>query len=193
MSHPSVSSIIVWSATSLCTFACSTASASFTLHSSYSSWSAAVGGGDATIDFNLGSITPVTTQYQSLGVTFAPFSATAFPSSTVASDGWLAVTGFLAEHKMTLTYATPQVGIGFDLIQSFFVDLYFQGTLIYSSPELNALVHGISGTQTFDKAVLRSVTGDTSKVDNIYVANPIPGPASAALLAAIGLGRRRRR
>jgi hypothetical protein len=94
---------------------------------------------------------------------------------------------------MTLTYATPQIGIGFDLIQSFFVDLYFQGTLIYSSPELNALVHGISGTQTFDRAVLRAATGDSSAVDNIYVANPIPGPASAALLAAIGLGRRRRR
>jgi hypothetical protein len=192
VSHSSVSSIIVWSATSLCTFACSTASASFTLHSSYSSWSAAVGGGDAKIDFNLGSITPVTTQYQSLGVTFPPFSATAGPSS-VASDGWVAITGFISGYAMTLTYATPQVGIGFDLIQSFIVDLYFQGTLIYSSPELNALVHGISGTQTFDKAVLRSVTGDTSAVDNIYVANPIPGPASAALLAAIGLGRRRRR
>jgi hypothetical protein len=173
------------------------ASASFTLHSSYASWSTAVGGGDATIDFNLGAITPVTTQYQSLGVTFGPFSATAGPGS-VASDGWLAITGFQSGHQMTLTYATPQVGIGFDLIQSFFVDLYLGGTLVYSSPALNALVHGISSTsQTFDKAVLRAVTGDNSRVDNIYVANPIPGAASVLAFAGLGFGlgggRRRRR
>lgn len=178
---------------STCLAVGSSAYGSVVVHTSYESWSAAVGGGDAIIDFDLGSSQDLFDQYGDLGV---HFGGTAFALTTSLGDGWGAITLF-PTFAMKLSYDSPQYGIGLDLINPFKVSLFSNGQLIYQSPQLNTfgpVFRGISTDVAFDTAVVQSIPSTTNgTLDNIYVSNPIPEPAAVWTFAMFAGGRRRRR
>jgi hypothetical protein len=168
--------------------------ADVTIHTTYAAWSAAIGGGDAKIDFNLGSAQQVTEQYADLGVHFLPGSTKA-GTMEWPSDGWGAWT-LSPNFAMTLDFDGPQYGIAADLGSWFSVKLYWQGNLTYQSPQLNQIqsFRGVTSTQPFDRAVFASIPSNaTGSLDNIYVSNPVPGPAALTVLTVGALACRRRR
>jgi hypothetical protein len=163
------------------------------IHTSYASWSTAVGGGDAKIDFNLGSAQELFDQYAGLGL---HFSGTAqVGSGGAAMDGWSAATLF-PNFATTIDFDADQVGIAFDLMTLFKVSLFKNGTLVGEVPQLNTfgpVFRGVTSDQAFDRVILQALPGTApGHFDNMYVANPVPGPGGAAI-AMLAFARMRRR
>jgi hypothetical protein len=164
------------------------------IHTSYASWSAAVGGGDAKIDFNLGSGQELFDQYGYLGAHFGGTLQTGTTSGD--ADGWAAVTLF-PTFAMTVDFDSDQTGAAFDLVWLFRASLYNNGTLVGEVPQLNTggpVFRGITSDQPFDRLVLQALPGGVpGSLNNMYIGNPIPGPAGAGVLVlALLRGRRRR-
>jgi hypothetical protein len=174
------------------------AHAGLTLYSSYAEWSGAIGGGDATINFDLGTAQEITSQYSALGVQFAPGTTyAAFDPFT--PDKWLGCNTFQTGYQFVADFDTPQFAIGFDMFPGpLQVELYSGGSLISVSPTLNpGFFFGFGGvvtTQGFDRMVLKAVDPQFFCVDNMYVGNPVPGPGAIAFAAFAAFpGSRRRR
>ena len=167
------------------------------IHTSYASWSTAVGGGDAKIDFNLGSAQELFDQYAGLGVHFNGTLQTGPISGPGDPDGWVAVTLF-PTFAMTVDFDSDQTGAAFDLGWIFKASLYKNGTLVGEVPQLNTfgpVFRGITSDQPFDRLVLQALPGGVpGSLNNMYIGNPIPGPAGAGVLVlALLHGRRRSR
>lgn len=163
------------------------------IHTSYASWSASVGGGDAKIDFNLGASQDLAGQYESIGVTF---DGTPFVTTMPSSDGWGVITPF-PTFSISATFETAQNGIAFDFMSLFKVSLFSSGVLVYQSPQLNTfgpVFRGLSTDFSFDKAVIESIPETVpGAIDNLYLANPVPGPGSAVIMMMALCVRQRRR
>ena len=165
------------------------------IHTSYASWSAAVGGGDAKIDFNLGSAQELFDQYAGLGVHFNGTLQTGPISGSGDPDGWAAVTLF-PSFAMTVDFDGDQTGAAFDLASLFKVSLYNNGTLVGEVPQINTfgpVFRGLTSDQPFDRLVLQALPGNApGHLNNMYVGNPVPGPGGAAI-AMMAFARTRRR
>jgi len=174
------------------------AHAGATIYTSYADWSAAIGGMDAKIDFNIGTPGLVTEQYAPLGAHFLPGSTSA-GVTTMDPDGWLGATTFQGGHKMIVDYDVPQFALAGDFISIFKVTFYLGDALVYASGPLSQTGEDFRGLvldSTFDRAVLERVPGpQLGLVANLYVGTPIPAPAAGAVLLAglLAGGRRRRR
>lgn len=163
---------------------------------SYTDWSAALGGGDATIDF-IGQSGFLTDQYASLGAHFLPGSA--FAAFTGVGDGWAAATTFPSGNKITLDFDSLQYGVGLNPNSLFKASLFLDGDLVFSSGQLSqtgGVFRGLLSSQPFNRVVFEAIPATAGSIDNIYVGNPIPAPGAGlvfGLAAAQSIGRRRRR
>lgn len=167
------------------------------IHTSYASWSAAVGGGDAKINFNLGSAQELFDQYAGLGVHFNGTLQTGPISSASDPDGWAAVTLF-PTFAMTVDFDSDQTGGAFDLASLFKVSLFNNGLLVGEVPQINTfgpVFRGLTSDEPFDRLVLQALPGNApGHLNNMYVGNPVPGPGAAAIvmMGLCSLRRRRR-
>ncbi len=185
-------------ATAACvSLGCATAaSAEVVLMTSQSAWSAALGGGDATLDF-IGLDGFLSDEYASLGVHFLPGSTVV--GSTSHGDNFAISTTFSFGYQVTIDFETLQYGVGLKPISLFSAALYLQGSLVYQSPPLTDASNkfrGFVSSQAFDRVVFKSLNGGPGGIDNVYIGNPIPGPGVVVALAAfgaLGASRRRRR
>lgn len=164
------------------------------VHTHYASWSATVGGGDAKIDFNLGSGQELFDQYDYLG---AHFGGTLQTGTTLGdADGWATVTLF-PTFAMSVDFDSDQTGAAFDLVWLFKASLYNNGTLLGEVPQLNTggpVFRGITSDQPFDRLVLQALPGGVpGSLNNMYVGNPVPGPGGVAIVMMALRSRRRRR
>ncbi len=163
---------------------------------SYTTWSSALGGGDAKIDF-IGQSGIISDQYSFLGANFLAGSTAA--GTTGIGDGWGAFPTFPGGNKITIDFATIQYGVGLNPISVYKASLYYQGELLYSSGALNVssgVFRGLLSTSGFDRVVFEPVGPGVGLIDNIYVGNPIPAPGVGLVLglaAAQSIGRKRRR
>jgi hypothetical protein len=178
-----------------CLGATSASHANVVILSSYSAWSTAIGGGDATLDF-IGQSGLITDQYASLGVHFLPGST--IGGTIGGGDNWGVTPTFGAGYQSTIDFDTLQYAVGVKPASQFSAALYFQGSLVYQSgPLVNAgyQFRGLISTQPFDRVVFKSLNGGPGGIDNIYIGNPIPAPGVAAAIAMVAgaAGRRRRR
>jgi opacity protein-like surface antigen len=176
--------------------AASAARADVVILTSYSAWSTAIGGGDATLDF-VGQSGFLSDEYASLGVHFLPGSTVAV-SPIGGGDNWGVAPTFGAGYQSTIDFDTLQYSVGIRPVSQFTAALYLQGSLVYQSgPLVNAefQFRGLISTQAFDRVVFTAVPFDPGGIDNIYIGNPIPAPGVAGVLAmvAVAPGRRRRR
>jgi hypothetical protein len=179
-----------------CLGATSASHANVVILTSYSAWSTAIGGGDATLDF-IGQSGLITDQYASLGVHFVPGSTIAI-SPIGGGDNWGVIPTFGDGYQSTIDFDTLQYAVGIKPKAQFSAALYLQGSLVYQSgPLVNAefQFRGLISTQPFDRVVFKSLNGGPGIIDNIYIGNPIPAPGVAAALAMVAgaAGRRRRR
>ncbi len=185
-------------ATAACvSLGCATAaSAEVVLMTSQSAWSAALGGGDATLDF-IGQAGFLSDQYASLGVHFLPGSTAAV--STSHGDNFAISPTFSFGYQSTIDFDTLQYGVGLKPIGLFSAALYLQGSLVYQSPPLTDASNkfrGFLSSEPFDRVVFTSIPFGPGLIDNVYIGNPIPGPGVGVALAAfgaLGASRRRRR
>jgi opacity protein-like surface antigen len=179
-----------------CLGATSASHANVVILTSYSAWSTAIGGGDATIDF-VGQSGFITDQYASLGVHFLPGSTIGI-APIGGPDGWGITPTFGAGYQSTIDFDTLQYAFGVKPKGQFTAALYLQGSLVYQSgPLINASFQfrGLISTQPFDRVVFTSIPFGPGTIDNIYIGNPIPAPGVAAALAMVAgaVGHRRRR
>jgi MYXO-CTERM domain-containing protein len=130
-------------------------------------------------------------QYAALGVHF-PDGNDVVVANGSFDDLWGVKGGFFQGPDIHLTFDTAQQWIAIDFPGSAIIDLYSQGSLVYSSPQFGQGFLGLIGTTTFDEARIISPFGSIH-VDNIYFGAPIPGPAPMALVALAALTSRRRR
>ncbi len=162
---------------------------------SYTDWSAALGGGDAKIDF-IGQSGFLTDQYASLGAHFLPGSA--FAAFTGVGDGWAAATTFPSGNKITLDFDSLQYGVGLNPNSLFKASLFLDGDLVFSSGQLSqsgGVFRGLLSSQPFNRVVFEAIPATAGSIDNIYIGNPIPAPGVGFILgcASVVLAERGRR
>jgi hypothetical protein len=144
-------------------------------------------------ELGLPSGTWLNEQYAYLGVHFTDGSDQIYQNAGFLQDGW-GLNGALDES--TLKFDAPMTTIAADFPGTVKIQLYSQGTLIYSSPLLgtSGLGHfvGLISTDPFDKAILTDIG---LFIDNLYFGPPIPAPGALAMLAlsALAAPHRRRR
>lgn len=183
-------------ALAMCWLVASSVHADVVIVNNYSSWSAALGGGDAKMDF-IGQSGFLSDQYAYLGAQFLPGGTVTV--NTALGDGWAIAATFPGGNKITIDFATGQYGVGLDLLNSYKASLYYQGELLFASGTLNissGVFRGLLSTSAFDRVVFEPVGLVVGKIDNVYVGNPIPAPGVGVILglsvAVAGVRRRRR-
>jgi hypothetical protein len=142
----------------------------------------------------------ITDQYQSLGVLFP--DATTWSVSNSASfpqDCWGAYNDINAPAQIRLVFDAPRYAIGAWFPGTLYAKLYWQGELVYSSPNLKTFLQspsfgGIVSSTPFDEVVFYRPSIHIA-IDDIYFGNAIPAPGAVALgvIATLAAGRRRRR
>ncbi len=179
------------SSTSLALALAASAHASFTVIKGVDNWNAQVGP-CTTLDFVFPTPKYLSTQYASLGAIFEGDEyAYDGPPNVFQQDGW----GCGADDgSVDITFLSPQYAIGAWFPGDLWADLYWQGQIIYQSPNLNTFplsyaFGGVLSTQPFDHVRLHK--GFTVAVDDVLF---IPSPGAMGLIALAGAagGRRRR-
>jgi hypothetical protein len=161
-----------------------------TLYEDFAEWQAATGS-IVSIDFtDLPQFTFVTDQYADQGVIFTDGDDIIFgPSPTFPSDGF----GIDGQGEFNLQFSSPQAWIGTHLVGTGQLQLFYLGTLIFTSNPYddNTGFVGFTSTELFD--AVRIFDDDPSVVfDNLHFG--VPGPGALPPLALAGLmGARRRR
>jgi hypothetical protein len=175
-------------------FTAQAAHAAVTLTGNFSTWSAQ-SGIVTELDFNLGSAQILSSQYESLGVTFPDGDdyVAYFEQADWTTDKWVLADSW-GDLKTTFLFTQPQIAVGFKFGTGHFFRLYAGESLIYSSPEfgLNPFIGAIS-TIPFDRMVVGRSSGGPF-VDTVWFGGTVPGPAGLAVLLGASLcGRRRSR
>ena len=142
-----------WLTVSLALALAASAHASFTVIKGIDNWNAQVGP-CTTLDFVFPTPQYLSTQYASLGAIFEG-DEYAFdgPLSVFQQDGW----GCGADDGgVDITFLSPQYAIGAWFPGSLRVDFYWQGQLMYQSPNLDTFplsyaFGGVISTQAFDR------------------------------------------
>jgi hypothetical protein len=171
----------------------------FTVINGFENWSAAAGPA-SKIDFVFDRWQFVTDQYQHLGVTLPDGNVIGFPQSGLfQQDGWGAENYIGTPAQIRLVFDAPRYAIGAWFPGTLFAKLYWQGELVYSSPDLftfplSYAFGGIVSTTPFDEVVFYRPSIHIA-IDDIYFGNAIPAPGAVALgvIATLAAGRRRRR
>ena len=183
-----------WLTVSLALALAASAHASFTVIKGIDNWNAQVGP-CTTLDFVFPNAQYLSTQYASLGAIFPEGNEVAIPYPGFQQDGWG------CEHYdndnqggIDITFLWPQYAVGAWIVGDLYVDLYWQGQVIYESPGLYTwpLAYsfgGVVSTQPFDRVRMYSDDGFAFVDDVLF----IPAPGAAALLALAGLAAWRRR
>jgi hypothetical protein len=151
-------------------------------------------GSHATIDFTgFPANTIITTQYQSLGVTFTDGTDRIFASpNAFPNDGW-GLNG--AFDEIHLGFNQPMYGLGVDFPGIVKFRLYWQGALIYTSTDFIfgdiGSFAGLISDQPFDAALINDPTGGVF-IDDLFFGPPVPAPSAVSLILLAGAARGRR-
>ncbi len=157
--------------------AAGSAHASFTVIKNYADWSAAAGE-HSTIDFVTNTVQLINFQYANLGVLFPDGTEISYSlPSLFLQDGWGCEGSIGGTGDVHIRFLQPVTAVGAWFPGELYAKLYFQGQLIYSSPNLRTtpLTYGFGGivaTQPFDEAVLYSTTSFVN-IDDILFSPPI--------------------
>lgn len=147
----------------------------------------------STITFlELPNNTLITEQYASLGVHFTDGSDYTYHSSSFPTDG-AGLNG--AFDSTTLVFDSPVTSIALDFPGEAAFKLFFEGSLIYTSPPFGSggigFFGGLISTQPFDMVVMYDPSLDFF-ADNLYF-GVVPCPFTLSLLGlGIGWPKRRR-
>ena len=158
-----------------------------------SQWQAAAGS-YSTISFTeLPNNTLIVDQYAELGVHFTDGSDYTYHSNSFVTDG-AGLNGAFTE--TTLNFDAAMFSIAIDFPGTKGIQLFYQGSLTYTSPLLGSggtgFFAGLISTDPFDAVLLYNPFGDLF-VDNLYFGPQIPAPGGLALLAFVGARSIRRR
>lgn len=140
--------------------------------------------------------TIITTQYQPLGVMFLDGTDRISASSGLYPNDGFGLNG--AFDESTLVFSTPIHSIAVDHPGSVQIDLYFQGSMFYSSIVFYSQgIGGFAGLvsdQPFDKAFISDPNSGLF-IDDLHFGPPVPAPPAALVMltGATLLGRSRRR
>jgi hypothetical protein len=156
----------------------------------------ATAGAFTRVDFTgYASNTIITTQYQSLGVTFTDGTDRIHLSNAYPND----LSGLYgASDEIHVSFAQPMHTLAVDYPGSMKFKLYWQGQLTYTSSDFlnsgSGSFAGLISDQPFDAAVILDPTGGVF-IDDLYFGQPIPAPGALGLLFGASLLRvsRRRR
>jgi hypothetical protein len=172
------------------------ASATVTIYSNKTNWENAAGA-YSTIYFNeLPANTWIDEQYAYLGVHFTDGSDQIYESDAFVTDGF-GLNGALDDS--TLEFDAPLTSIAMDFPGIARIQLFFEGKLMYTSPELGlpgiGNFRGLISTEAFDSVKLYDPAFAGFFADNLYFGPPIPAPGVLALLGVATLfnGRHRRK
>jgi len=133
-------------------------------------WEAAVGGVSTAPFTGYGSGTVITTQYQSIGMTFTQANDTVFFTNAFVTDG----VGVDCTGDMQIVFSSPQNAIGVDFPGALVIDLYSGNTLVYASSNFAGsgmgFFAGIVTNASFDRAVIGDWMDGAAYVDNVSIA-----------------------
>lgn len=169
----------------------------------FAGWSAAAGPATSIGFTEYPEATPITDQYEHLGVTFGgyaqsgPFS----PPLVYFNPGFLndgvGLSGFPG---IEITFAEPMRAVGVDFPGAVRFTLYSGSTLVFQSLDFGGMplgnFGGIVSEIAFDRVILRKPQDYEVFIDTLYFSTvPTPGaalPLFAALLGRLSHQRRRR-
>lgn len=133
-------------------------------------WEAAVSGVSTAPFTGFAGGTVITTQYQSLGMTFTQGNDTVLLTSAFVTDS----AGLACNGDMEIVFSAPQTAIGVDFPGALVIDLYSGNTLVYASGGFAGsgagFFAGIVTTATFDRAVIDDWVDGSAYVDNVSIA-----------------------
>jgi uncharacterized protein (TIGR03382 family) len=160
-------------------------------------WEAAVGS-FTTIDFVLPpSGTPISGQYNHLGVTFGEFVLSHNGGLTYPNDGW----GMHGFGGAWVYFDSPQRWLGIDHPGIAQIDVYSSGVLMHSTMVFGGggtgFFGGIHSTLEFDSVYIYRPEPHVNivSIDDLHFGNIVPTPGALGLLglSAALVSRRRRR
>ena len=180
------------------------ASAAVTIYENdFAGWSAAAGPATSIGFTEYPQGTPITDQYELLGVTFGGYAQSGPFSDPMVlfGDGVLQDgAGLRGNPGIELMFSEPMRAVGVDFPGFIRISLFSGGTLVFHSLDFGGMplgnFGGIVSEIAFDRVVLWQPQNGTVFIDTLYFATvPTPGaalPLVAALLGRLSHQRRRR-
>jgi hypothetical protein len=147
-------------------------------------------------EFPVGTI--VTNQYAPLGVIFTDGDDHIGANSTAFADGVGLPADTNVNGLVTLSFSSPQNAVAADFPGQLNISLYSGTTLVGTSATFGGsgvgFFGGVQSSVPFNKVVLEDLFDHLVAIDNLYIPNSVPEPASlmGIVCAFAAVGRRPR-
>jgi hypothetical protein len=174
----------------------SQANADVVRYTNFALWQSAVDNDYAEIDF-LGwpQFTQLTDQYSHLGVIFVDGDDVAWQNQIFTGGAGLRSNTGVLPLGTGLSFTEPTYTIGFDIIGTLQVTLYWNDEVVYSSDNFSDAIStfgGLVSSTPFDSARLVRLSEASIVVDNLYFGPQVPAPGALGFFALAALTPRRR-